>query len=1006
MATTERVHIQDVRSAVGGEPLEQVLFDRYQVRVGPAQGGVMTRVKEGRRAADRVRPRRTPPAIRPRPVPGLLDRAQELGAIGQALARGLVVDLHGPDGMGKTALIGQTMQTQLPRSYPGGVVYLTAGEENYEDLLQELFARFYETDGNVKVSENDVRDYMAGKRALIAVDDANQLQPGQAEALAQVAPQCAVLIAGRKQQVWQGASVMMTGLPRDEAVALFERYWGRPLAADRPTAESICEALGNVPLAIIKAATIANTRQVPLAEMLYWLQTTSAQHDPMGRAFQVIARRFSEGERRVMAGLAAPGGATLDVDALAFITGLAPDSIGKYLNRLQKMRLVYADEGRYGLDDGLRPYIRQSWVDQAMRARAAEYYRRKAPQLRVHSKDPDEDNVLRALGYFSRQQQWRQVVEIARAVERYLAMSGRWGQWRLRLRQAWHAAQALGDRSTEAWAQNQLGIIAVSLGETAAAATLFKAALGIWRILGDRAGETIARWNLQVLLGPPPGPPPKGKPPAEPGGGSPLVPIALGTTAVVLTTLLILVIIDVFTLPTAVPHVLPTTAAVVLVPTRPPPTATTRPPVTTAPPPVTTAPPPVTTAPPPTTQVPITKKPPPTTPAPVCVCGDGFCDAGSPCYESTSNCPADCCLCGDGYCDAGSPCYESTSCPSDCCACGDGYCDAGSPCYELTSCPSDCCLCGDGVCDAGSPCYESTSCPSDCCVCGDGVCSAGSPCYESSSCPSDCCVCGDGYCDAESPCYESSSSCPADCPLPDLVVTTLETVGTNTVTSEGDIEVPIRAVIRNQGGAAAGIFKVSTEYSEYSGTFFLPFAVPGQDNTSYPYSDAALAPGDQLSFQGKVTFSYHTDDEIVTLRAEADSCSGEEFAEAYCRVLESDEDNNQSASIGVDVRGPYIYNVFTDPASIPEDEPVSISASISDGTGVGWAGVWYWYYSTTTESSDSATLPMQMVDDPVWRVDLGSFDRGELRYVIIARDEAGNETKSEQFTAQILAVID
>jgi hypothetical protein len=557
MASAQQVQWQEIQSVLSrsGQPIQQVPFAQYVLNVGMVQGGVINMAAAGEQAADRIRPRPAPPHVLPRAVAGFLDREQEQSAVGQALARGQVIDLHGPDGMGKTALISQAMVGQLPSAFPDGMVYLSARHESCEDLLQELFESFFETGGgHVKVSENDVRRSMAGKRALIAVDDANHLEEREAEALTQAVPQCALLIAGREQQVWQGVAVPLRGLPRDQAIALFERHWGQIPAEERPAVEAICEALACMPLAVIQTATAAAKRNAPLAQVLQEVRPHRDQRDPVDQAVHVIGSLLSEGERRLLGGLAAPGGASVDLEALEAITGLPLDKIDAYMARLQKMGLVHADDHRYSLDDGLRPYIRQYGADEEMRARAADYYRRRAGQLRGQSRDPDEENVMAALGYYYQRQQWEQVVEIVRAMEPYLATTGRWGQWRKRLHHAWQAARELGDRATEAWAQNQLGIVALSLADTAAATSFFEGALSIWQSLGDGAGMAIARWNLQILFGPPPPPPQKAKPPTRPGGGGSALPIVLAATAAVVTIVLgILIAVAIWPHPTPPP---------------------------------------------------------------------------------------------------------------------------------------------------------------------------------------------------------------------------------------------------------------------------------------------------------------------------------------------------------------------------------------------------------------------------------------------------------------------
>ena len=134
---------------------------------------------------------------------------------------------------------------------------------------------------------------------------------------------------------------------------------------------------------------------------------------------------------------------------------------------------------------------------------------------------------------------------------------------------------------------------------------------------------------------------------------------------------------------------------------------------------------------------------------------------------------------------------------------------------------------------------------------------------------------------------------------PDLVVTTLETTGSASVNSEGSAEVPIRVIVKNQGDAAAGIFKVSTEYTGPNGTFVVAFTVPTQSDIWYPYTSTSLAAESEVIFDGKVTFHPALHGVTVSLKAIADSCSGDEFMPDYCRVEESNEGNNESTTISV-----------------------------------------------------------------------------------------------------------
>ncbi|WP_255334533.1 BACON domain-containing protein [Methanosarcina sp. KYL-1] len=131
---------------------------------------------------------------------------------------------------------------------------------------------------------------------------------------------------------------------------------------------------------------------------------------------------------------------------------------------------------------------------------------------------------------------------------------------------------------------------------------------------------------------------------------------------------------------------------------------------------------------------------------------------------------------------------------------------------------------------------------------------------------------------------------------PDLV-TSLEVTGPATLKPVDGvylINVPITVVVRNQGDEAADIFKVEAMYAMYDETHTVAFRVPGESNTRYPYTDATLGPGEEVFFEGEVLFSDSLSGETVYLTAIADSCIEDEFVPDYCRVEESDEDNNES----------------------------------------------------------------------------------------------------------------
>lgn len=140
------------------------------------------------------------------------------------------------------------------------------------------------------------------------------------------------------------------------------------------------------------------------------------------------------------------------------------------------------------------------------------------------------------------------------------------------------------------------------------------------------------------------------------------------------------------------------------------------------------------------------------------------------------------------------------------------------------------------------------------------------------------------------------SGCVPPAAIPDLVITDFETTGAPFFREDQGVSVPVSVVIKNQGNANAGIFKVSLHYTgSQGGPFAVAFQVEGQANLWYPYTSASLAPGNEVTFEGNALFIHGND--TVSLWAFADSCSGDEFMPEYCRVNESNETNNESEII-------------------------------------------------------------------------------------------------------------
>ena len=138
---------------------------------------------------------------------------------------------------------------------------------------------------------------------------------------------------------------------------------------------------------------------------------------------------------------------------------------------------------------------------------------------------------------------------------------------------------------------------------------------------------------------------------------------------------------------------------------------------------------------------------------------------------------------------------------------------------------------------------------------------------------------------------------------PDLIVTNFLQKGASFNGPNGTIQVPVAVTVKNVGQAPAAIFKVGIDYQHPNGQIYpVMFTVSGQSNTYYPFTSSPMAAGAVLTYQGVLVFPDRLRGNTLSAKAIADSCSGDEFMESYCRVNESSESNNSSTAISIVLR--------------------------------------------------------------------------------------------------------
>jgi hypothetical protein len=240
----------DVRVAIEGDSLGRIAVGHHINQVGSVHGDYIVVNAAGNSPAPT--PRARPIDRRGRDFPDLLGRGEEIRAVRWAARAGQPVELIAPPGMGKSVLL-RHLAFRLP-TLPDGVVWLSAANRPYDDLLEKLFDAFFQTSLPVKLNADDLLRHLSGINALLLVDDVD-LSRDEVGALLAALPRAALVLASNERHLWgEGHAIPLGGLTLDEGMALFTRQVGRSLRPHEEGEVRRLVAFGGSPLAIRQSA--------------------------------------------------------------------------------------------------------------------------------------------------------------------------------------------------------------------------------------------------------------------------------------------------------------------------------------------------------------------------------------------------------------------------------------------------------------------------------------------------------------------------------------------------------------------------------------------------------------------------------------------------------------------------------------------------------------------------------------------------------------------------------
>jgi transcriptional regulator with XRE-family HTH domain/tetratricopeptide (TPR) repeat protein len=472
---------------------------------------------------------------------------------------GGVVSVHaigGMAGIGKTTFAVHAAH-QLADRFPDGQFFLplhahTPGQRPVEpaDALASLLLTAgvpaAQIPPGVDARAPRWRDYVAGKKILLVLDDAaghEQVRP-----LLPGSPGSLVLITSRRRlaALEDAAVLSLNTLTPDEAAGLLARLADRAdvTASDSAVGE-LAALCGYLPLAIGMLArqlhhhpawTAAGVA-ADLVAARDRLELMHAENLSVAAAFDLSYRDLTDGQRRLFRRLGLHPGPDIDPCAAAALDDISLAAARRHLEGLYDQHLITEPaRDRYRLHDLVREHAQalaaadDLAASQAAIVRLLDYYlhtalaanghiatstpaarRQQAPDAPAWTPElstPQQaadwlgtelPNLYAAASYAAAAERPRYAVAIPAAIGGFLRVQGHWDQSAALHQTALDAARHAGDRLGQAGTIQELGILAWLVGDYSAAAARLTQALALYRDLGERDSQGWALNHLGIV---------------------------------------------------------------------------------------------------------------------------------------------------------------------------------------------------------------------------------------------------------------------------------------------------------------------------------------------------------------------------------------------------------------------------------------------------------------------------------------------------------------------------
>jgi hypothetical protein len=474
-----------------------------------APGGVINQII----ISEPIRPLPRPVDVRPRVRDLQIKRTGILAEVTEAVDR-VPVQIVADDGWGKTSLVAQLAHHRGIERYHDGIAVISGWGLPVEDIEQAIFDVFYQStlpDTVHKITPGQLRTALGNVEAAILVDDLD-IPRQHVDRLIDACGRSAFVSSASTQTMWSdGLVVGLGGMDGSDALSLFAQRLGRPI--DSGDLEAVTKFVAQVrgfPMAVVAAASAARRG----GDLITMLGRIVDAPDPLGVIQEEIAHTFTLAETRLLSAMAAVRGNPLPPEAVGRAAGV--DNAWELLEGLKHDGIVEAASPRYRLPS-TSTVIENLPIDGPATARGLTQWCNSEQDADLISTAAPA--IVSAIGSAVQAGDYQAAIALGRSADGAIAHSGRWGVWGQVLDATREAAVASMDPFAESWSLHQLGTRALAEQRHDEALAKLTAAADIRRRISDRAGLEVTEHNLSLLTPPPAAVPPQ-HPASAPSSGS------------------------------------------------------------------------------------------------------------------------------------------------------------------------------------------------------------------------------------------------------------------------------------------------------------------------------------------------------------------------------------------------------------------------------------------------------------------------------------------------------